>query len=74
MVDALQIVSDQSDMPPPRPSSAMLSELANDEYNESSNFMRMVRSEVHTPDSPHSTATNDEESVENSLIDGDFNT
>lgn len=70
LVDALQVVSNGSDMPPARPSSAMLSELCNDEYNESTNFMRMVRSEVHTPDSPHSTCTNDDESVDNSLIDG----
>lgn len=44
-------------MPPPRPSSAMLSDFCKSEYDESSNLIRQVRSEVHTPDSPHSVCT-----------------
>ncbi|XP_055842874.1 ubiquitin carboxyl-terminal hydrolase 30 homolog isoform X2 [Episyrphus balteatus] len=41
-------------MPPQRPSSALLSDFLNAEYDESTNLMRQVRSEAHTPDSPAS--------------------
>ncbi|EDV91939.1 ubiquitin carboxyl-terminal hydrolase 30 homolog [Drosophila grimshawi] len=39
---------------PNRPSSAMLSDFLNMEYDESTNLQRLVRSEAHTPDSPAS--------------------
>lgn len=39
---------------PDRPSSAMLTDFLNTDYDESTNLMRMVRSEAHTPDSPSS--------------------
>lgn len=39
---------------PARPSSALLSDFLNVDYDESTNLMRMVRSEAHTPDSPAS--------------------
>lgn len=45
-------------MPQARPSSALLSDFCNAEYDESTGMqMRQVRSEAHTPDSPHSTCT-----------------
>ncbi|KXJ82344.1 ubiquitin carboxyl-terminal hydrolase 30 homolog [Aedes albopictus] len=59
-------------MPPARPSSAMLSDFCNAEYDESTNLTRYVRSEAHTPDSPHSTCTETEDSMaglEGSLMD-----
>lgn len=59
----------KDNMPPPRPSSAMLSDFCNPEYDESTNFMRYARSEAHTPDSPHSTCTDMDESLDNSLLD-----
>lgn len=60
LMDVLAVNDENSvNMPTPRPSSAMLSDFTNQEYNESSNFMRMVRSEVHTPDSPASSCTED---------------
>ena len=59
-------------MPPPRPSSAMLCDFDTENYNESTNLMRLVRSEAHTPDSPHSTCT-DNDNDENSLIDETLN-
>lgn len=46
---------------PARPSSAMLSDFANSEYDESTSLMRQVRSEAHTPDSPHSSGTDHED-------------
>lgn len=47
-----------NDLPPPRPSSAMMSDFCNSEYDESTSMlMRQVRSEAHTPDSPISTCT-----------------
>lgn len=49
---------------PARPSSAMLSDFANSEYDESTNLMRQVRSEAHTPDSPHSSGTDHEDGQE----------
>lgn len=57
-------------MPPPRPSSAMLSDFSNPDYDESTNFMRQVRSEAHTPDSPHSVCTDLDDSTmsENSQL------
>ncbi|XP_017852868.1 ubiquitin carboxyl-terminal hydrolase 30 homolog [Drosophila busckii] len=39
---------------PNRPSSAMLSDFLNMDYDESTNLQRLVRSEAHTPDSPSS--------------------
>uniref|UniRef100_U5ETS9 ubiquitinyl hydrolase 1 n=1 Tax=Corethrella appendiculata TaxID=1370023 RepID=U5ETS9_9DIPT len=42
---------------PVRPSSAMLSDFLNPDYDESTNFNRFSRSEANTPDSPHSTCT-----------------
>ncbi|KAH8420645.1 hypothetical protein KR009_012418 [Drosophila setifemur] len=39
---------------PNRPSSAMLTDFLNLEYDESTNLTRLVRSEAHTPDSPAS--------------------
>ncbi|XP_035784011.1 ubiquitin carboxyl-terminal hydrolase 30 homolog [Anopheles albimanus] len=52
---------------PARPSSAMLSDFCNAEYDESTNLTRYARSEAHTPDSPHSVCTEHEESQDNSL-------
>uniref|UniRef100_A0A182KB49 ubiquitinyl hydrolase 1 n=1 Tax=Anopheles christyi TaxID=43041 RepID=A0A182KB49_9DIPT len=55
---------------PARPSSAMLSDFCNAEYDESTNLMRYTRSEAHTPDSPHSVCTeNEEQSQESSLVE-----
>jgi ubiquitin carboxyl-terminal hydrolase 30 len=55
---------------PARPSSAMLTDFENEIYNESTNLIRLVRSEAHTPDSPHSTATdNDNDNDDNSMMD-----
>jgi len=45
-----------------RPSSALLSDFLKAEYDESTNFTRLVRSEAHTPDSPASVI---ERGVEN---------
>lgn len=50
-----------SSLRPARPSSAMLSDFTNSEYDESTSLMRQVRSEAHTPDSPHSTGTDHED-------------
>ncbi|EAA06470.4 AGAP000269-PA [Anopheles gambiae str. PEST] len=55
---------------PARPSSAMLSDFCNAEYDESTSLMRYTRSEAHTPDSPHSVCTeNEEQSQESSLVE-----
>lgn len=43
-----------------RPSSAMLTDFDKELYNESSNLMRLVRSEAQTPESTHSTCDEDE--------------
>ncbi|XP_058445213.1 ubiquitin carboxyl-terminal hydrolase 30 homolog [Malaya genurostris] len=66
--DALGEIELQSIMPPARPSSAMLSDFCNTEYDESTNLTRYTRSEAHTPDSPHSTCTETEDSM--SVQDG----
>ncbi|XP_016981215.1 ubiquitin carboxyl-terminal hydrolase 30 homolog [Drosophila rhopaloa] len=47
---ASQRIGDQ----PNRPSSAMLTDFLNMEYDESTSLQRLVRSEAHTPDSPAS--------------------
>lgn len=57
------------DIPQARPSSAMLSDFDNPEYNEMANLMRHTRSEAHTPDSPHSTCTDIDDSADTSLLD-----
>jgi len=69
LIDVLNTEKDPG-MPTPRPSSAMLTDFCNQEYAESTNtnFMRMVRSEVHTPDSPSSSCTENED-PDNSLLD-----
>ena len=58
-------------MPAPRPSSAMLSDFCKSDYDESTSLMRNIRSEAHTPDSPHSVCTDNElmynEGIQNSL-------
>lgn len=46
-------------MAPPRPSSAMLSDFCKSDYDESTNLLRNVRSEAHTPDSPQSVCNDD---------------
>ena len=57
-------------MPPPRPSSAMLTDFCKSDYDESTAMMRQVRSEAHTPDSPHSMCTDtDDEPPDNALLD-----
>lgn len=63
-------ITGRTDMPPPRPSSAMLSDFCNSEYDESTSFMRQVRSEAHTPDSPISTCTDMDDSADTTLIEG----
>ncbi|XP_005181278.1 ubiquitin carboxyl-terminal hydrolase 30 homolog [Musca domestica] len=44
---------------PNRPSSAMLSDFLNADYDEATGLSRMVRSEAHTPDSPSSICERD---------------
>ncbi|KAH8305338.1 hypothetical protein KR044_006433 [Drosophila immigrans] len=44
---------------PNRPSSAMLTDFLNMEYDESTSLQRLVRSEAHTPDSPASVCERD---------------
>lgn len=51
----------------PRPSSAMMTDFCNSDYSE--NVVRHTRSEAHTPDSPHSTCTDMDETSANSLLD-----
>lgn len=54
----------------PRPSSAMLTDFSNSEYDESTSLMRQVRSEAHTPDSPHSGCTDDpNDEIDETLLD-----
>lgn len=56
-------------LPPPRPSSALLSDFSGRaEYDESTGLMRNVRSEAHTPDSPQSVC-NDDELPDNAMLD-----
>ncbi|KAG4073136.1 hypothetical protein HA402_002525 [Bradysia odoriphaga] len=56
-----------SAMGPPRPSSAMLSDFLKSDYDESTSLMRQARSEAHTPDSPHSMCTDDDQPDEQML-------
>lgn len=56
-----------STMGPPRPSSAMLSDFLKSDYDESTSLMRQARSEAHTPDSPHSVCTDDDQPDEQML-------
>lgn len=59
-------------MPPPRPSSAMLSDFNKSDYDESTSLMRQVRSEAHTPDSPQSVCNDmddEEEPPDNAMLD-----
>ena len=56
--DALPI-NDSANDQPNRPSSAMLSDFLNTEYDEATGISRMVRSEAHTPDSPASICDRD---------------
>lgn len=55
---------------PARPSSAMLTEFDKELYNESSNLMRLVRSEAQTPESNQSTV-DENESIDHSMMDDD---
>lgn len=55
---------------PARPSSAMLTEFDKEMYNESSNLMRLVRSEAQTPESNQSTV-DENESIDHSILDDD---
>ncbi|CRK93156.1 CLUMA_CG006475, isoform A [Clunio marinus] len=55
---------------PARPSSAMLTEFDKELYNESSNLMRLVRSEAQTPESNQSTV-DENESIDHSMLDLD---
>ncbi|XP_058063290.1 ubiquitin carboxyl-terminal hydrolase 30 homolog isoform X1 [Anopheles bellator] len=58
---------------PARPSSAMLSDFCNTEYDEATSLTRYTRSEAHTPDSPHSVCTEHEEAPDTSLaLDGSY--
>lgn len=57
-------------LPPPRPSSAMLSDFSRTEYDEASGMLRNVRSEAHTPDSPQSMCNDlDDEPPDNAMLD-----
>lgn len=71
--DALgEALEAQKLMPPPRPSSAMLSDFNKSEYDESTNLMRQVRSEAHTPDSPQSVCNDEDDEDElpdNAMLD-----
>jgi len=55
---------------PARPSSAMLTDFDKELYNESSNLMRLVRSEAQTPESNQSTV-DENESIDHSMLDDD---
>jgi ubiquitin carboxyl-terminal hydrolase 30 len=60
-------------MLPQRPSSAMMSDFMNSDYDESTSLTRFTRSEAHTPDSPHSTCdteATDDASYDNSILEG----
>lgn len=56
-------------MPPPRPSSAMLTDFDTENYNESTNLIRLARSEINTPESPLSSCTDNDIDNDNSLLD-----
>lgn len=57
-------------LPPPRPSSALLSDFARADYDEVTGLMRNVRSEAHTPDSPQSVCNDlDDELPDNAMLD-----
>lgn len=58
-------------LPPPRPSSAMLSDFSRSEYDEATGLMRNTRSEAHTPDSPQSTCNDldDEQPLDDTMLD-----
>lgn len=58
-------------LPPPRPSSAMLSDFTRSEYDEATGLMRNTRSEAHTPDSPQSTCNDldDEQPLDDTMLD-----
>lgn len=57
---------------PARPSSAMMTDFDKELYNESSNLMRLVRSEAQTPESNQSTV-DENESIDHSLFDDEDN-
>lgn len=57
-------------LPPPRPSSALLSDFSRADYDEVTGLMRNVRSEAHTPDSPQSVCNDlDDELPDNAMLD-----
>lgn len=57
-------------LPPPRPSSALLSDFMRAEYDESTGLLRNVRSEAHTPDSPQSMSQDlDDELPDSAMLD-----
>ncbi|XP_016968010.1 ubiquitin carboxyl-terminal hydrolase 30 homolog [Drosophila biarmipes] len=62
---ASQRIGDQ----PNRPSSAMLTDFLNMEYDESTSLQRLVRSEAHTPDSPASVCEREGNDRLGSLLD-----
>ncbi|BFG02938.1 ubiquitin carboxyl-terminal hydrolase 30 homolog [Drosophila madeirensis] len=64
-VGASQRIGEQ----PNRPSSAMLTDFLNLDYDESTNLTRMVRSEAHTPDSPASVCEREGNDRIGSLLD-----
>lgn len=63
-LDGMMLGGRQPHMPNARPSSAMLSDFCKSEYDESTSLMRQVRSEAHTPDSPHSVCTDADDNAE----------
>lgn len=60
-------------LPPPRPSSALLTDFLNAEYDEATGIMRNIRSEMHTPtstpQSPQSVCNDLDELPDNAMID-----
>lgn len=57
-------------LPPPRPSSALLSDFGRADYDESTGLLRNVRSEAHTPDSPQSMSNElDDELPDTTMLD-----
>lgn len=61
-------------LPPPRPSSALLTDFLNAEYDESTGLMRNIRSEAHTPtstpQSPQSVCNDlDDDLPDNAMLD-----
>lgn len=57
---------------PNRPSSAMLSDFLNSDYDEATGLSRMVRSEAHTPDSPASICDRDLRMPSSEAMDTDI--